>query len=203
MNADQKANIEAIIWAIGQSLAAAWSSFHLLRGLDIGSRQSPEVVQRFGLLYDRMWRAIFDGFFAKVGTVIDNTKNTHSLPNLITLIERYGTADLKQLIPDVKQSLTDKDSSLAKLKNWRHHAVAHRPASRRDLDFYAENKMTLTEVEEALSQLDDLFNHLSLNILAIHNDTRSGTEALVEDGKSFLASAAIGLRGHTGEQSIG
>lgn len=199
MNADQKANIEAIVWAIGQSLSAAWSYFHLLRGLDIGSRQSPEVLQRFGLLYDRTWRAIFDGFFAKVGTILDDTRGTHSLPNLITLIKKYGTADLKQLVPEVQRSLAAKDSSLAKLRNWRHQAVAHRPASRRDLEFYAENQMTLTEIEGALSQLDDLFNHLSWNILTIHNDTRRGTEALVEDMKSFLASAAIGLRSHSGD----
>lgn len=193
MNTDQKANIDAAVLALGQNLACAWSYFHLLRGMDQGSRQSPEVVERFGLLYDRAWRAVFDGFFAKVGTLLDNTKGTHSLPNLVTLIRRYGSAELKQLIPKVESSLTKKDSSLSKLRNWRHDAVAHHAADR-DPNFYTDNKMTLSEIEDALVQLEALLNHLSWNVLAIHNETRSGFVGLVDDGKSLFALAAAGIR---------
>lgn len=193
MNTDQKANIDTAVLALGQNLACAWSYFHLLRGLDQGGRQSPDVVQRFGMLYDRTWRAVFDGFFAKVGTLLDNTKGTYSLPNLVTLIRRYGSSELKQLIPEVESSLTTKSSPLSKLRNWRHDAVAHHSTGR-DIDFYTENKMTLTEIEGALVQLEDLLNHLSWNVLAIHNETRSGFAGLVDDGKSLFAFAAAGLR---------
>jgi hypothetical protein len=117
MNPDQKANIESAVWAIGQSLSCAWSYLHLLRGLDQGRCQYPEVIERFGLLYDRMWRSVFDGFFARVGTVLDSTKGTHSLPNLITLIRRYDTVDLKQLLPDVEKRLSERNTALAKLRN--------------------------------------------------------------------------------------
>ena len=193
MNTDQKANIDTAVLALGQNLACAWSYFHLLRGLDQGGRQSPDVVQRFGMLYDRAWRAVFDGFFAKVGTLLDNTKGTYSLPNLATLIRRYGSSELKQLIPEVESSLTTKNSPLWKLRSWRHDAVAHHSTGR-NTDFYTENKMTLTEIEDALVQLEDLLNHLSWNILAIHNETRSGFAGLVDDGKSLFAFAAAGLR---------
>jgi hypothetical protein len=54
--------------------------------------------------------------------------------------------------------------------------------------------MTLTEIEGALSQLEDLLNHLSWNVLAIHNDTHSGFESIVGDGKSLFACAAVGIR---------
>ena len=193
MNSDQKANIEAAVLALGQNLTCAWSYFHLLRGINQGSRQSPEVIERFGILYDRTWRAIFDGFFAKVGTLLDNTRSTHSLPNLVTLIRRYGSAELKQLIPEVELRLTKKGSSLSKLRNWRHDAVAHHAA---DLDpnFYTDNNMNLTEIEDALVQLEDLLNHLSLNVLNIHNETRKGFESLVDDGKSLFAFTAAGIR---------
>lgn len=194
MNADQKANIDSTVRALGQSLASAWSYFRLLRGFDRGSRQTPIVTERFGLLYDRAWRAIFDGFFAKVGTLLDNTKGTHSLPNLVTLLRRYGSPELKQLLPEVMSILGRNDNPLAKLRNWRHDAVAHHSADRRDADFYIDNRMTLTEIESALAQLEDLLNHLSWNVLAIHNDTRSGTESLVEDGISFFACTAVGLQ---------
>jgi AbiU2 len=195
MNADQKSNIDSMVLALGQSISAAWSYLHLLRGLDQGRYQNPEVLERFGLLFDRAWRSIFDGLFAKVGTVLDATKGTHSLPNLMTLIRRYGTADLKQLLPEVEASLVKEDTPLAKLRNWRHETVAHRPTGRQDSKLYADNKMTLTEIESALSQLDELFNHLSRNVLAIENDTRSGTEILVEDGKSLFTCIAVGMRG--------
>jgi AbiU2 len=181
-------------FGLGPILASAWSYFYLLRGIDQGSRQSPEVVNRFGLLYDRAWRAIFDGFFAKVGTLLDSTKGTHSLPNLVILIRRYGTSDLKQLIPEVDACLAKKDSPLAKLQSWRHSAVAHKAANRRDPDFYIDNRMTLTQIEGALMQLEELLNHLSWNVLAIHNDTRSGFESLVEEGKAFFACAAAGVQ---------
>jgi hypothetical protein len=193
MNTDQKANIDAAVLALGQNLACAWSYFHLLRGIDQGSRQNTEVIERFGVLYDQAWRAVFDGFFAKVGTLLDNTPRTYSLPNLVTLIRRYGSAELKQLIPKVESSLSLKGSSLSKLKNWRHDAVAHHAADR-NLGFYTANKMTLTEIEGALAQLEDLLNHLSLNVLAIHNETRNGSESLVDDGKALFAFAAAGIR---------
>ena len=193
MNADQKANIDAAVLALGQNLASAWSYFYLLRGFDQGSRQNPEVVDRFSTLYDRAWRAIFDGFFAKVGTILDNTKGTYSLPNLITLIRRCGSPELKQLIPEVESCLAKNDSPLSKLKNWRHGAVAHH-ATDRNPSFHTDNKMTLTEIEGALSQLEDLLNHLSWNVLAIHNDTHSGFESVVEDGNLLFAYAAVGIR---------
>jgi hypothetical protein len=196
MNIDEKANIDAAVLALGQNLACAWSYFHLLCGMHQGSRQSPEVIERFGMLYDRAWCAVFDGFFAKVGTLLDTTKSMYSLPNLVTLIRRYGSAELKQLIPEVESSLTKKGSSLSKLRNWRHSAVAHH-ATNRDPNFHKDNKMTLTEIEGALVQLEDLLNYLSLNVLAIHNETRSGFEGLVDDGKSLFAFTAAGIRSAT------
>jgi hypothetical protein len=193
MNSDQVANINAAVLALGQNLACAWSYFFLLRGLDQGSRQNSEVVKRFGSLYDCAWHAIFDGFFAKVGTLLDSDKGTYSLPNLITLIRRYGSPELKQLLPEVESSLKQKDGPLLKLQKWRHKAVAH-DVTDRAATFRIDNRMTLTEIESALTQLEGLLNHLSRNVLAIHNDTRSGFESLVEDGKFLFACAATGMR---------
>ena len=72
--------------------------------------------------------------------------------------------------------------------------MAH-DASDRSPAFYADNKMTLTEIEGALAQLEDLLNHLSWNVLGIHNETRSAFKGLVDDGKALFASTAAGLRG--------
>jgi hypothetical protein len=45
-----------------------------------------------------------------------------------------------------------------------------------------------------MSELDSLFNHLSWNVLCIHNDTRGGTEGLVEDGTALFACIAVGMQ---------
>jgi hypothetical protein len=44
-------------------------------------------------------------------------------------------------------------------------SVAHHAADR-DSNFYTDNKMTLTKIEDALIQLEALLNHLSWNVLA-------------------------------------
>jgi hypothetical protein len=194
MNSDQKANIDAAVRALGEALFSAWSYFHLLRGIHLGSRQHPEVVERFGWLFDQTWRVAFDGFFAKAGTLLDSTKSTYSLPNLVTLIRRYGNSDLKQLLPEVEACLAENDSPLAKIRNWRHKAVAHRTTDGRNSTFYVDNKMALDDLENALVQLEELLNHLSWNVLAIHNNTRSGSEGLIEEGKALFACIAGGLR---------
>jgi hypothetical protein len=193
MNSDQNANIDAAVTALSESLSSAWSYFHLLRGLHEGGRENPEVLKRFGSLFDQAWRAIFEGFFAKAGTLLDSTRSTYSLPNLVTLVRRYGDADLKQLLPEVEACLSDKDSPLAKIKSWRHEAVAHRPQDGRDETFYTNNKMNLNDLESALMQLEEALNHLSWNVLRIHNDTRTESMSLVEEGRSLFTSLAAGI----------
>lgn len=193
MNSDQNANIDAAVKALSESLCSAWSYFHLLRGIHEGGRENPEVLKRFGPLFDQAWQAIFEGFFAKAGTLLDSTKSTYSLPYLITLVRRYGDADLKQLLPEVEACLSDNDSPLAKIKSWRHEAVAHRPLGGRGETFYTNNKMGLDDLESALIQLEEALNHLSWNVLGIHNDTRTGSMRLVKEGRSLFTSLAAGI----------
>lgn len=193
MNPDQKANIDAMVVALSKSLFSAWSYLHLLRGLHEGGRDNPAVLARYGWLFDQAWRAVFDGFFAKVGTVLDSTKSTYSLPSLVTLVRRYGDTELKQLLPEVEAYLSEKNGPLAKIKNWRKKAVAHRSSEGLEESFYAKNKMNLADLESALVQLEETLNHLSLNVLSIHNDIRSGSEGLVEEGRSMFASLALGI----------
>ena len=83
--------------------------------------------------------------------------------------------------------------ALAKIRNWRHKQVAHRTAQGDGDSFHEENKMGLAEIEGALKQLDEAINHLSWNMLSIHNDTKSAFEGLVEEGKTLFSTAANAL----------
>lgn len=195
MNPEQKSNIDSAVRALSESLFAAWSYLHLLHGLHKGGRDNPVVLKRFGGLFDQAWRAIFDGLFAKIGTLMDSTKSTH--PNLVTLIRRYGDSNLKQLLPEIEAFLYEKSGSLAKIKNWRHEAIAHRSVRGRDETFYINNQMSLAEIEGALTFLEEALNHLSREVLGIHNDTRNGSIGLVEEGRSLFTSLAVGITNNT------
>lgn len=193
MNPDQRTNLEGMVEALGKSMGQAWSYFYVLQGMHEGAKATPAAVQHFPWLLEQVWRGMFDAFFAKVGTLIDATASTYSLPNLITLVHRYGDAELKKLIPEAEGCLSEKDGPLVKIKNWRHSHVAHRTARGNRDSFYVENKMNLTELEGALKQLDEAINHLSWNVLAIHNDTNSAFAPLVEEGKHLFLAVANGL----------
>jgi hypothetical protein len=193
MNPDQRGNLEVMVEALGKSMAQAWSYFYVLKGMHEGAKTSPAAIERFPWLLEQLWCGMFDAFFARVGTLIDNTGSTYSLPNLITLVRRYGDAGLKELLPEAEACLSGKTGPLAKIKSWRHSTVAHRTARGTADSFYVENKMNLGELEGALKQLDEAINHLSWNVLAIHNDTNSAFEPLIEEGKQMFLAVANGL----------
>jgi len=190
MNADQQANIEKMVNAISETLFSAWSYCHLLEGFHEGSKSHPVVVKKFDRLFDQVWRAVFDGLFAKAGTLIDRTKNTYSLPNLVTMAMRYGGAKLQSVAKSVQVRLNAKDGPLAKLESWRHEAVAHRTPNGRADAFYKNNKMNLRKVADGLRQLEQLLNTVSMEALRVHNDTETGNLDLVQQGTDLFACIA-------------
>ena len=191
MQPDRRANLDAEARAVGELLVVAWAHFHLLRGLDNGRLRNPNLVARFDLMYDRMWRAAFDSFFAKVGVLLDNKKGIHSLMSFLTLARRYGGAEAKRFLPAIEVHLADESTALAKLKRWRHEVVAHKPANQDIARFHAENEMTLTEVESALRQLDAYFNQISWNLLGLNSEHQSAFESVVSQAESFFSAASL------------
>jgi hypothetical protein len=192
MQTDHRANLDAEARVVGESLAVAWAHFHLLRGLDNGRIKHPDVTARSHLLYDRMWRAAFDSFFAKVGVLLDSKRGNHSLLSFLTLARRYGDPEVTRLLPAIEVHLSDESTALAKLKRWRHEVVAHKPAGRDLAGFHVAAKMTLTEIELALNQLDDYFNQISWNMLNLHSEHRSAFEGIVLEAESLFAAASRG-----------
>lgn len=187
MNPDQQTNIDTMVRAISETLFSAWSYFRLLEGFHAGSKSHPVVVQKFDRLFDQVWRAVFDGLFAKAGTLVDRTKATYSLPNLVTMVRRYGGTELKLAAKAVEERLSAQDGPLAKIESWRHQVVAHRTPSGRADVFFKNNQMKLGEVAEGLRELEELLNTLSLKVLRIHNDTETGSLDLVQQGTDLFA----------------
>lgn len=200
MNSDHKANVDDNVTALVESLFSAWSHFHLLRGIHEGVRQHPIVLERFDQLFDQMWQAAFDGFFAKAGTLLDRRQSTYSLPNLITQVRKLNDSSLKPILHDIEACLAKEDSTFAKIKKWRHEVVAHHTKSGRNSAFHVDNKMNLDDLERALAQLDALLNRVSIAVLGVHNDTR-GSEYLVEEGIALFACLAAQANSHASTSS--
>lgn len=190
MNVKQRTNIDAMIRVIAETLFSAWSYFHLLQGFHQGSKAHPVVVQQFDRLFDQVWRAVFDGLFAKAGTLIDRMKGTYSLPNILTIARRYADPELKPIVKDVEARLKARDGPLAKIESWRHEVVAHRTPAGREALFYVNNEMHLDDIAAGLSQLEELLNTISLEVLKVHNDTETGSEDLVQQGAALFACIA-------------
>lgn len=201
MNTDQRTNIDAMIRAIAEILFSAWSYFHLLQGFHQGSKAHPVVVQQFDRLFDQIWRAIFDGLFAKAGTLIDRTKGTYSLPILLTIVRKSADPELKLIIKDVENHLKARDGPLAKIESWRHKVVAHRTRAGQEGLFYINNKMHLDDIAAGLSQLEELLNAISLKVLKVHNDTETGSEDLIQQGTALFACVAEHQEGNKRRQS--
>ena len=190
MNADRQANIETMAGAISETLFSAWSYFHLLEGFHNGSKSHPVVVQKFDRLFDQLWRAVFDGLFSKAGTLIDRTKNTYSIPHLVTMVIRYGESDAKSVARSVQARLNADDGPLKKIESWRHEVVAHRtPNGRADI-FYKDNKMNLPEIADGLRKLEQLLNELSLCAMRVVHDTETGSLDLVKQGTDLFGCVA-------------
>jgi HEPN superfamily AbiU2-like protein len=190
MNTDQRSNIEAMVNANMEALFSAWSYFHLLQGMHKGSKGHPVVVQKFDRFFDQVWRAVFDGLFSKAGTLIDRTRGAQSLPNLLTLARKYGDAELRILVKQAQASLQAREGPVAKIESWRHKVVAHRTREGRETTFYVSNKMNLEEVASGLSQLEELLNVISLEVLRVINDTETGSEDLVQQGIDLFSCVA-------------
>jgi hypothetical protein len=190
MNADQKKNVEESIRVIGEALFSAWSYVHLLRGLQAGAISEESKLKQHALAVDVIYRATFDALFAAIGTIVDRTKGTHSIPNLVSMIRRYGmaTGDARKTFSNIESSLTGKPGTpLHKIENWRHKTVAHRTRDGRADDFYTTNKLRIDEVAELLSALEHMVNQISVQLLAEGFDFKSGSSKCEIEAKQLLA----------------
>ena len=184
MNATDQSHltqVESMVHELAKTLVSAWTYLNLLRGLHEGSRSNPKALESFSLLFDQIGWAIFDAFFAKVGTAIDRTPRTHSLPNLVKHVRKTCGSEHRPFLREVESFLAEKTGPIAKIENWRHQAVAHRPQNLAPDSFYFDNKLDLAELELAMNQLEQTLNLISLSVLTLHVDAHTGPEAFTTE----------------------
>ena len=191
------AETEAAANELCASLSAAWSYLHLLEGMHEGAKANPQVEAQFPRVLHQLYRAAFDALFAKMGTILDRTKGTKSLPSFVTLVTRHFKCHLADELCEVNSKLARDSGSFTKIRAWRHEAVAHRVEPGGAEAFYAKNRMRLPEVRAALAEIERLFNLLTVSSLGIHNETESGTAEIESEARRLLSSLASSLAAST------
>ncbi len=191
MNEDQKRNVDEAFRKLSHSMFRTWSELHLLQGLHIGAQKHAKPVMVFDRYFTELWNAIMFALMTSFGTLIDTTPRTSSLPNIVSMLRRYGAlqGSARTAQKQLDQYLAGKKGALEKLRQWRHKVVAHRDPALSE-DFFVTNKMDLGEIEETLRELNRLFNHLSMAVCSIYNDTEAGSMDLVAQGEGLLAALA-------------
>jgi hypothetical protein len=192
MNPDHQRNIEVAVHSIGEEMFRAWSFLHVMKGLQAGARANPKKVQSTALAVDVMYRALFNALFSAIGTILDRSKGTYSIPNLISKIRKYevADADLRQILRRIEVDLTSPENvPLRKLERWRHDVIAHNTENGKARSFYPNNKMHLEDVENALAQLEEMVNRVSVPLLRAAYDWRTGSEKrCLREAEALLAS---------------
>lgn len=189
MNADQRNNLEMLVEALATSLYGAWSYAQVLRGFYNGAKAVPEVLNEHAHVTTEIWRALFDALFALIGTIIDRTPNTESLPSLLAMLTRYTPDDprMRLLQRDLLKRLeSNKVPGLRKLEAWRMKAVAHRTPEGKLPSFYTSNQMHLDEIVESLRYLEEILNDFARSVLGTMHIIEPDTDHLAIRSEEFL-----------------
>jgi len=196
MNDDQRRNVDAAFEGIVRTLIRAWSELHLLQGIHLGARTHPKVTETFDSFFGTLWDSVMFALIGSIGILVDRTSNTSSLPSLLKTLKRYKALDQhgNDVAREIEGYLREDGGPVTKLQRWRHNVVAHRTADGLKDEFFAENKMTLAEMEMVLSQLDAHFNRLSQGVQAIYHDTKSTFYNVKIEGQSVFATIDDQLR---------
>ncbi len=190
MNEDQTKNIKEAIRIIGERIFKASGFLYVLKGLQSGAQARPETLENHKLALNYIYIGLFDALSAAIGTIVDSTKNTYSIPSLINKIRRYKIEDrtVKRVIDKIIFELSNAtDDPLSKLKHLRHDLVAHNTPDGQSEAFYAANKLNLAEVEAELAKLENMLNEISIALFSEACDWRSGDrEQYFREAESLL-----------------
>jgi len=170
MNSDQVRNLRNSSDTVASALHGSLNYLRVLQGFHDEAQRSPAALEEHRDVLSQLWGATFDALFSVVGTVVDRTKGTHSLPNLIRACGRYcasspDDSQLRKFCARIEPRLDPKLEPLRKLEAWRMKAVAHRTAEGYLPAFYEDNQMHLDEIEVSLNYICEVFNEFALQAL--------------------------------------
>lgn len=189
---DQHANLMRRAEAVASSVHQAWMHFQVLHGMQEAASQNPDCLSLHPLAIDAIYRAVFEALHVTVGQITDTTPGSESLHTLVKMARRYpiDRATINVIEKILAKTRARDDSALHRMDRWRNKHVAHRTLEASKPEFYAENKLHLTDVEQAIATLDGALSDIAEAILGFRFELRSSTEKVSPSCKSLLFGAA-------------
>lgn len=187
MNASQQKNIEEAIDNLCENLVWTWAYYHTLSGLHKVAKDLPTLLDPYPQFISCLYHGLFDALFLKLHHFVDSSKGASGFPSLFKLLRRYCPDDnalLDQIRID-EESLS-KEANVHKITNWRNQVVAHLTRSHRDSEFFADNRLHFSEIQELIAFLESTIETYSKRLLQRVNDTRYPSMAVAQEIANLL-----------------
>jgi len=191
LNNDHRQNLLARADAIASAVHKAWTYLQVLKGMQEGATKESENLLVHQLAFDSIYRAVFDALYAVIGTITDTTRNVESIHNLVKMARTYPIdQDARITIKAALSKIEETEGSpLRRLRNWRHKHTAHHTPEAFTPEFYLENKLELTEIEQGISMLESALSDITYPILHCRYLLRPSTDKVASNCTSLFTSA--------------
>jgi hypothetical protein len=188
LNDDHRTNLRTRADAVSSSVHRAWMHFQVLTGMQEAASNDPENLLRHPIAFDAIYRTVFDALYVIIGPVTDTTRNVESLHTLVKMARGYPIDRAKvKAVELILASTQIRDGSpLHRLHRWRNQHTAHRTLEASTPEFYAENKLHLAEIEQAIATLDTALSDITQALLGFRYDNRPSTEAIAASCAALL-----------------
>lgn len=188
LNDDHISNLRARADAIASSIHRGWMHYQVLRGLQEAASKDPENLLTHPLAFDAIYRAVLDALYVVIGQVTDTSRNTESLHTLVRMARGYPVdrSNVRRIEQILVATQPRDGSPLHRLNRWRHEHTAHRTLEASTLEFYAENKLHLNEIEQAINVLDTALSDMTQELLGYRYEHRSSTAAIAANCAALL-----------------
>jgi hypothetical protein len=188
LNDDQHSNLRARADAVASSVHRAWMHFQVLRGMQEAASKDSENLLTHAAAFDAIYRAVFDALYIVVGQITDTSSNSESLQTHVRMARQYPVERPKvRRAEAILRSTQARDGSpLHRLNQWRHKHTAHRTLEASTPEFYAENKLDLAEIEQAIGMLDTAISDIAQEVLGYRYENRPSTEVVASNCAALL-----------------
>ncbi len=189
MNTDQQKNIEDAIDNLCENLVWTWAYYRALAGLHKLAKDSPKLLEPYPEFISCLYHGLFDALFLKLSHFVDSSKGASGIPSMFKLLRRYYLND-KSLIDQIKiddKSLSEK-TNMRKISNWRNQIVAHLSHTIHDSDFFNDNKLHLSEIQDLIIFFESMINTYSKKLLQRVNDTRYPSISVEQEISNMMRS---------------
>ena len=190
----ETARLDRFSKAIYAELYAAYIHYYLLLGFNKGAKEHPEVLEKHAEVVTELWRALFWSLFLSLGKVIDTSKDTYSLPNVLRLLQKYfgEGSELGKLAKEIDDRLKDEDAPFKKkIKKWRNKVLAHNTTQGQNPKFFEEHQMDLDEFGPLIDELVEMFDSAIWNSIGIsYSDLKDITAEYEKHGQRFFQAIA-------------